>query len=205
MWSTKRHSDSSNCIWHCLICLSSLIYLSLKLLTWENSHLKSLLTFISMKGKQSAFKELHPRSSLVGLLLRCQGFKPLCHMCFWPRSAVIRCHYHLMAAKQPAQNELLVSVQFLVGRCPWRGREKKKHCHCNWYGLAPWLEALTASQKLNTLGCKGVEKTFFYSKGLQSSADALWQNKLEEALLGAACPVKEKRNLVAKTPTLFFF
>jgi len=30
-----------------------------------------------------------------------------------------------MAVKQPIQNELLVSVQFLVGRDPQKGRKKK--------------------------------------------------------------------------------
>lgn len=64
------------------VCLPSVIYLSLKLLTWatENSHLKSLLTFISVKDSLHP-RSSQPRSSSVGLLLGCQSFKPLGHTC----------------------------------------------------------------------------------------------------------------------------
>lgn len=183
LWSTKGHSGSSSCIGHWLICPSFLSHLPVLKTTCMSNRklpLKSLLTFISVKGRQSAFKEFPTRSSSVGLLLGCQGFKLLGHTCFWPRSALIRHHYHPMPAKQPAQNELLVSVQFLVGRCPWKGRKKNPlPLQLIWFSTL--VGSLNSQPETEHSGeQRGGKKYFSTLKGLQSSADALWQNKLRK-------------------------
>lgn len=147
------------------VCLPSVIYLSLKLLTWatENSHLKSLLTFISVKNSLHS-RSSQSRSSSVGLLLGCQCFKPLGHTCAsgpgqqWSDTITI----WWLQSSQHKMSCWSHSSSWWADVHEERG--KKKHCHCNWYGLAPWLEALTVSQKLNTLGCKGVENFFSIPK-----------------------------------------
>lgn len=107
-----------------------------------------MLTFISVKGRQSVFKQFPTQGQLSGITNRIPRLQtPGSHIWFWPRSAAIRCHYSLTAAKQPVQNELLVSVQFLASM----KREKKNHCYCNWYGLAPWLEALNRQSETEWL------------------------------------------------------